>query len=152
MRISDWSSDVCSSDLRKGRLRKAFSSIRLIPQGCKGGPLESFWLLPERFADLADFVTAEGSSQNMAHRRHCMGGPRSGEAEQAAFQALCHAKREKFTAAYTACNHALQIAENLPDPTCLIVSLQTLGIIQVWHGEAPAAGAAFEREIGRAHV
>src|SRR3546814_17669000 len=74
-----------------------------------------------------------------------MGGPRFGEAEQAAFQALCHAKREKFTAAYTACNQALQIAENLPDPTCLIVSLQTLGIIQVWHGEAPAAVAAFER-------
>src|SRR3546814_10126430 len=92
--------------------------------------MESFWLLPERFADLADFVTAEGSNPKMAHRRHCMGGPRFGEAEQAAFQALCHAKREKFTAAYTACNQALQIAENLPDPTCLIVSLQTLGIIQ----------------------
>ena len=130
---------------RKGQLRKAFSSIRLIPQGCKGGPMESFWLLPERFADLADFVTAEGCTPAMARRRHCLSGPRSGEVEQAAFQALCHAKREKFAAAYTACNQALQIAENLPDATCLIVSLQTLGIIQVWHGEAAAALAAFDR-------
>ena len=130
---------------RKGQLRKAFSSIRLIPQGCKGGPMESFWLLPERFANLADFVTAEGCTPAMARRRHCLSGPRSGEAEQAAFQALCHAKREKFAAAYTACNQALQISENLPDPTCLIVSLQTLGIIQVWQGEAPAALAAFDR-------
>jgi DNA-binding SARP family transcriptional activator len=130
---------------RKGQLRKAFSSIRLIPQGCKGGPMESFWLLPERFANLADFVTAEGGTPAMARRRHCLSGPRSGEVEQAAFQALCHAKREKFAAAYTACNQALQIAENLPDATCLIVSLQTLGIIQVWQGEAAAALAAFDR-------
>jgi DNA-binding SARP family transcriptional activator len=130
---------------RNGQLRKAFSSIRLIPQGCKGGPMENFWLLPERFAGVADFVTAEGCSPAMMRRRHCMAGPRSGEAEQAAFQALCHAKREKFAAAYTACSQAMQISENLPDPTCLIASLQTLGIIQVWHGEAEAALAAFDR-------
>src|SRR3546814_7540775 len=72
----------------------------------------------------------------MARRQHVLSGPRSGEAEQAAFQALCHAKQEKFAAAYTACNQALQISEDLPDPTCLIVSLQALGIIQIWHGEA----------------
>ena len=50
-----------------------------------------------------------------------------------------------FGAAYTACHQALQISENLPDPTCLIASLQTLGIIQVWHGEAETALAAFDR-------
>ena len=130
---------------RKGRLHKAYASIRLIPQGCKGGPMEAFWLLPERFADLADFVTPEGCAPAMARRRHCLSGPRSGEAEQAAFQALCHAKQEKFGAAYTACHQALQVSENLPDPTCLIASLQALGVIQVWHGEADTALAAFDR-------
>src|SRR3546814_7503911 len=95
MRISDWSSDGCSSDL--------------------------FWLLPECFASLAGFVTPEGGTPGMARRQHVLSGPRSGEAEQAAFQALCHAKQEKFAAAYTACNQALQISEDLPDPTCLIV-------------------------------
>src|SRR5690606_11979662 len=30
---------------RKGQLRKAFASIRLIPRGSKGGAMESFWLL-----------------------------------------------------------------------------------------------------------
>src|SRR3546814_18686024 len=39
---------------------------------------------------------------------------------------------------------------SLPDPTCLIVSLQALGIIQIWHGEAAAAQAAFERAQERA--
>src|SRR3546814_3442766 len=29
---------------RKGQLRKAFASIRLIPRGYKGGAMESFWL------------------------------------------------------------------------------------------------------------
>src|SRR3546814_1331789 len=86
----------------------------------------------------------------MARRQHVLSGPRSGEAEQAAFQALCHAKQEKFAAAYTACNQALQISEDLPDPTCLIVSLQALGIIQIWHGDAAAALAAFERAQERA--
>src|SRR3546814_38606 len=135
---------------RKGQLRKAFASIRLIPRGYKGGAMESFWLLPECFASLAGFVTPEGGTPGMARRQHVLSGPRSGEAEQAAFQALCHAKQEKFAAAYTACNQALQISEDLPDPTCLIVSLQALGIIQIWHGEAAAALAAFERAQERA--
>src|SRR3546814_309463 len=116
---------------RKGQLRKAFASIRLIPRGYKGGAMESFWLLPECFASLAGFVTPEGGTPGMARRQHVLSGPRSGEAEQAAFQALCHAKQEKFAAAYTACNQALQISEDLPDPTCLIVSLQALGLIQI---------------------
>src|SRR3546814_6155873 len=112
--------------------------------------MESFWLLPECFASLAGFVTPEGGTPGMARRQHVLSGPRSGEAEQAAFQALCHAKQEKFAAAYTACNQALQISEALPDPTCLIVSLQALGLIQIWHGEAAAALDAFEREQERA--
>src|SRR3546814_12146029 len=81
----------------------------------------------------------------MARRQHVLSGPRSGEAEQAAFQALCHAKQEKFAAAYTACNQPLQISEDLPDPTCLIVSLKALAIIQIWHAEPAAALAAFGR-------
>lgn len=130
---------------RKGRMRKAYAALRVLPQGCKGGPMETFWLLPERFADLADFVTPDGCTPAMTHRRLCLSGPRSIDAEQAAFQALCHAKHEKFAAAYTACHQALQIAENLPDPTCLIASLQALGIIQIWQGEAEAALDALDR-------
>src|SRR3546814_20868991 len=107
MRISDWSSDVCSSDLlaglwpglkqadsqlsaaalltrsrlchRKGQLRKAFASIRLIPRGYKGGAMESFWLLPECFASLAGFVTPEGGPHGLARRQHVPSGTRAGE-------------------------------------------------------------------------
>src|SRR3546814_15111995 len=53
---------------RKGRLRKAFSSIRLIPQGCKGGPLERFVLPPGRIAHPAHLLPAEGRNHNKAPR------------------------------------------------------------------------------------
>src|SRR3546814_13242715 len=109
--------------------------------------MESFWLLPECFASLAGFVTPEGGTPGMARRQHVLSGPRSGEAEQAAFQALCHDKQEKFAPAYTACNKALQISEDLQDPTCLIVSLQALGVTQISHGKAEI-GRGWSRERG----
>src|SRR3546814_14898111 len=118
MRISDWSSDGCSSDL--------------------------FWLLPECFASLAGFVTPEGGTPGMAHRQHVLSGPRSGEAEQAAFHALCPAKQEKYAAAYTACHQALPITEDLPDQQRLILSRQAQGIITIWHVQAVAAPGALE--------
>src|SRR3546814_12370825 len=107
--------------------------------------MESFWLLPECFASLAGFVTPEGGTPGMARRQHVLSGPRSGEAAQAAFQALCHAKQEKFAAAYTACEQALPIYEDLQEPTCLLVSLQPLRILQIWPGEAGAGTAGRQR-------
>src|SRR3546814_17609814 len=77
---------------RKGQLRKAFASIRLIPRGYKGGAMESFWLLPACFASLAGFVTPEGGTPGMARRQHDLSRQRTREAEPAAFEALCQYK------------------------------------------------------------
>src|SRR3546814_12746976 len=112
--------------------------------------MESFWLLPECFASLAGFVTPEGGTPGMARRQHVLSAPRSGEAEQAAFQALCHANQEKLAAAYTACNQALQISADLPDPPCLLVSLQAPCPLHLWPREAGAALADLHREPARA--
>jgi tetratricopeptide (TPR) repeat protein len=80
-------------------------------------------------------------------QRQRASAPRACEAESAALQALCHAKQEKFAAAYGACNQAIQIASDLPDPTCLIACLQTLAFVQVWDGEAETALPTLERAL-----
>ncbi|MEO3429560.1 BTAD domain-containing putative transcriptional regulator [Pelagibius sp. CAU 1746] len=137
---------------RQGRIKQAYSAIRRMPRTCKGRPMQSHWRLAERFADLADKITDEGCNPAMMLESHRLTGPRSSEADASAVQALCHAKREKFSAAYAACAKAIRLSENQPDTTCLIVSLQTQGIIQVWDGEAALALDAFDRAFGLAEA
>ena len=132
---------------RRGQRRRAYSAIRLIPQSCKGGQIDSMWLLTERFATFAEIITEEGWSPAVLQQRQRASAPRACEAESAALQALCHAKQEKFAAAYGACNQAIQIASDLPDPTCLIACLQTLAFVQVWDGEAETALPTLERAL-----
>jgi tetratricopeptide (TPR) repeat protein len=78
-------------------------------------------------------------------QRQRTAGLRAGQVADAALSAFCQAKQKKFAAAYTACDQALRLSEELPDTTCLIVSLQTLGVIQVWDGEAATALQALDR-------
>lgn len=137
---------------RRGKIKQAYSAIRRMPRTCKGRPMQSHWLLAERFADLADKITDEGCNPAMMLESHRLTGPRSSEADASAMQALCHAKREKFSAAYAACSQAIHLSENQPDTTCLTVSLQTQGIIQVWDGEAAVALEAFDRALSLAEA
>ncbi len=132
---------------RRGKIKQAYSAIRRMPRTCKGRPMQSHWLLAERFVDLADKITDEGCNPSMMLESHRLTGPRSSEADASAVQALCHAKREKFSAAYAACSQAICLSENQPDTTCLTVSLQTQGIIQVWDGEAALALEAFDQAL-----
>ncbi|WP_193370754.1 BTAD domain-containing putative transcriptional regulator [Pelagibius marinus] len=137
---------------RRGMVKQAYAAIRRMPRTCKGRPMQSHWLLAERFADLADKITGEGCNPAMMLESHRLTGPRSSEADASAVQALCHAKREKFSAAYAACAQAIRLSENQPDTTCLTVSLQTQGIIQVWDGEAKVALEAFDRALSLAEA
>jgi DNA-binding SARP family transcriptional activator/tetratricopeptide (TPR) repeat protein len=137
---------------RRGKIKQAYAAIRRMPRTCKGRPMQSHWLLAERFVDLADKITDEGCNPAMMLESHRLTGPRSSEADASAVQALCHAKREKFPAAYAACAQAIGLSENQPDTTCLTVSLQTQGIIQVWDGEAALALEAFDRALGLAEA
>lgn len=137
---------------RRGKIKQAYAAIRRMPRTCKGRPMQSHWLLAERFADLADKITVEGCNPAMMLESHRLTGPRSSEADASAVQALCHAKREKFPAAYAACAQAIRLSENQPDTTCLTVSLQTQGIIQVWDGEAALALEAFDRALSLAEA
>ncbi len=130
---------------RRGRVGKAYAAIRLIPQKCDGVPNESLWFLVERFADAADVISGEAAAAPAQRLRQFGLGPRSGKIERALLQALGHAKQNRYAAAYTACDQAMRTAEELQDPTCLIVTLQTLGMIQAWDGDAAAALEALER-------
>lgn len=132
---------------RRGRVKQAYAAIRRMPRACKGRPMMSHWLLAERFTDLADKITDEGCNPAMLLQSHRLIGPRSCKADASALQALCHAKREKFSAAYAACAQAIRLSETQPNTTSLIVSLQTQGIIQVWGGEAALALEAFDRAL-----
>lgn len=137
---------------RRGQVKQAYAAIRRMPRACKGRPMMRHWLLAERFADLADKITDEGCNPAMVLQSHRLIGPRSCKADASALQALCHAKREKFSAAYAACAQAIRLSENQPNTTSLIVSLQTQGIIQVWDGEAAVALEAFDRALSLAEA
>lgn len=132
---------------RRGRVKQAYAAIRRMPRACKGRTMMSHWLLAERFADLVDKITDEGCNPAMVRQSDGLTGPRSNEVDAVALQALCHAKREKFPAAYAACAKAIRLSENQPNTTGLIVSLQTHGIVQVWDGEAAQALEAFDRAL-----
>ena len=130
---------------RQGRSSKAYAAIRMIPKKCDGVPNESLWFTAERFADAADVISGDTSAALAQRQRHLGMGPRSSAVERELLEALGHAKQDRYSAAYTACDQALRIAEDLSDPTCLIVALQTLGLIQVWDGDASGALQALDR-------
>ncbi|MPZ11494.1 MAG: hypothetical protein GEU89_15000 [Kiloniellaceae bacterium] len=130
---------------RRGQFRQSYSLLRMIPQSCNSGKTESVWMPAERFADSAGIAADETGRPTAMLQRQRTAGLRAGQVADAALSAFCQAKQKKFAAAYTACDQALRLSEDLPDTTCLIVSLQTLGIIQVWDGEAATALQALDR-------
>lgn len=130
---------------RKGRNSKAYAAICQVHQHCSSGRTDGFWLLAERFAEATEIISSDGGALVTVRQRHPIMGPRSGETEDNLLQALCHAKQDRYAAAYSACDKALRIAEDLPDSTCLIVNLQVLGMIQVWDGDAATALLALDR-------
>jgi DNA-binding SARP family transcriptional activator len=128
---------------RRGRTDRAYGCIKQAAQHSKNGTIDGCWLLTERFAYLTSLVTDGALSPvqalSIAQQRIHAAGRRSSAVDVAALQALFDASQGKFAAAYPGAAQAMRLSGELADTTSHIVSLQALGIIQTWNGEAEAA-------------
>jgi len=138
---------------RHGRLSNACAAIRMIPEKCLGVPNEQLWRPAERFADAAGVLTYQRGRRCASGSRAQGLGPRAEEADRLLMEALRTAKQDRYTAAYSACDQAIRLAGEMVEPTALIVALQTLGLIQIWDGDAKSALQSLERaaELAREH-